>query len=662
MKTVEYPPATREAVQHLVDLLGAQSTELRRLETVRSPEADALVEIQGVRYLIEVKSASDGAALAPALDRLREATGRVRGKVVPLLVVPFMGELGQKLAESAGVSWMDLSGNARVLGPGVRIVIEGRPNRFKRAGRRSSPFAAKSARITRWLLMHPGQPVTQRELARATEMDEGFTSRIVSRLVLDGLLVREESGAIRPRDPDLLLDAWRADYDFGQHEIVRGHISARSGEELARRLDGVLRENEQQHALTGLAAAWFHAPFAAFRLVTVFVSSLPPAEVLASLGFRDSGAGANVWLTLPRDAGVFQGSTEVQGIRCAHPVQTYVDLKAQPERSREAAEELRRRGISLKPIDTEKPGASAEHDDRAESSSERSQTSTSNGPAETATHDSSAPEMAPLAEFDREVLEAARRGGGPIFYRVLNAHKHMNASWRLRVIDPKMAVFRAITAEEEAATALILSLKRLGYRGAERLGYWNHVHKAALTPFFDAVRETVIAVAQPLPEFTLVLTPEIGPTRLEIRVVLHRGTDGRQIVAAPNPPFGFTTTRHIKGQADEVLEDLEQFEVGVSKVVEKHKVATILEHIRERANLRNLLLYASDKGILQLQGDLEKQLRHHYERTCRLLRVYLLIEPYPERQSFVQQCLTALLKMLVMVKADSDVNAESRQP
>lgn len=61
----------------------------------------------------------------------------------------------------------------------------------------------------------------------------------------------------------------------------------------------------------------------------------------ASLGFREEPRGANLWLVVPSDVGVFQGAAEQGGVRCVHPVQAYVDLKAHPERAAEAAEHLR---------------------------------------------------------------------------------------------------------------------------------------------------------------------------------------------------------------------------------------------------------------------------------------------------------------------------------
>jgi len=40
----------------------------------------------------------------------------------------------------------------------------------------------------------------------------------------------------------LLLDAWAEEYDFAQHNIVKGHVAARTGEALMAQVTSVLRE------------------------------------------------------------------------------------------------------------------------------------------------------------------------------------------------------------------------------------------------------------------------------------------------------------------------------------------------------------------------------------------------------------------------------------
>jgi len=366
-------PSEQQVVRQAVDMLAALAeipADRADVEVGREPSregqaVDALAHVGPYTFAIEVKSSGAAAPVSAAIEQLRRYADAAGPDVIPLLVVPFMGEVGRKRCEEAGVAWLDLSSNAHIVAPGLRILIEGKPNRFKRRGRPSTAFAPKSSRITRWLLMlswrpvsleapgyeptavdtwelmHSRLPVTQRELARLAGLDEGYTSRIVAKLEGDGLIMRDSDGAIRPRDPDTLLEAWREDYEFAKHEIIRGHVPARSGDELLRRLGDGLREQGVDHAATGLGAAWLLTRFAGFRLATVYLREPPEPSVLEALSFREEERGANVWLVVPNDEGVFHQAASHRGVRCVHPVQVYVDLEGQPERAQEAAERLR---------------------------------------------------------------------------------------------------------------------------------------------------------------------------------------------------------------------------------------------------------------------------------------------------------------------------------
>jgi hypothetical protein len=329
----------------LADWLGVDGKGVSRQKGRRS-RADAVLELGKHVFVVEWKSSGAAAVVSDAAERVRAHAARVSKSAIPLVVVPYMGEVGRKRCEQAGVAWLDLSGNARIVVPGVHILVDGRENRFKSRGRPSSAFAPKASRIARWLLIHHDRFLTQREIALATDIDEGYTSRVVKRLEDENLVVRDDAGAIRPRDPSLLLDAWREEYDFEKHRILRGHVAARSGDTLLRSLAETLREYEVDYAVSGLGAAWLITRFAGFRLVTFYLREQPPATLLEEISFREEARGANVWLAIPNDEGVFHGASEQDGVRCVHPVQVYLDLGAHPERAAEAANELRERYVS----------------------------------------------------------------------------------------------------------------------------------------------------------------------------------------------------------------------------------------------------------------------------------------------------------------------------
>jgi hypothetical protein len=325
------------------DALAALLDVPRREVQVRGGASgvDLVLSAAGHTFTMAVSAAPTA---GPVFERAQQATLAAKGLpegAIPLVAVPFMRDSGKQACGRAGVSWLDLSGNAHIVAPGLRVIIDGRPNQFRTRGRPASAFAPKSSRVARLLLMHPGEAWTQREVAQATGVSEGFVSRIVARLEEERYVTRDGNGALHVTDPNLLLDAWQEQYRFSKHAIIQGHVAARSGDALARFVSDALKAEGVQHAATGLAAAWQLTRFATFRIATFYVDAAANAALETSLGFREEARGANLWLVVPNDAGVFHGVSERDGMHCVHPVQAYLDLHEHPERATEAAERLR---------------------------------------------------------------------------------------------------------------------------------------------------------------------------------------------------------------------------------------------------------------------------------------------------------------------------------
>ena len=320
-------------------MLGARESEL----SVVSPGPagiNVLVRAAGSQFAVQVVTRASAAAVRDAAARLHNAIRMSDGSSIPLVAVPFMGEVGRRVCQDNAVNWLDFSGNGRIVAEGLRIYVQGQPNRFKSSGRPENMFAPKSARLTRCLLVHWPEGFTQRELAYRTGIGEGFVSRIVRRLASDGYVERR-GGTVRVADPLPLLDAWRERYEFSGHRIIRGHVAARTSERLVFELAAGFAESSTRYALTGLGAAWLYSPFASYNTVAMYVAAFPSNALKGRLRFHEADTGANVWLVVPNDDGVFHGEKSVSGVRCVHPVQVYLDLKEHPERAGEAAEALR---------------------------------------------------------------------------------------------------------------------------------------------------------------------------------------------------------------------------------------------------------------------------------------------------------------------------------
>lgn len=322
-----------ETAQNVAFEPGAQSHDDRF-------NPDIVVEIGGFRFVVEYKGSSLIAPIAAGIEQLKRIP--VGPDEVRLLAVPFMGDIGSGKCAEAGISWLDLSGNADVTAPGLRLYVRGEKNKFTSPGRNENPFAPKSSRIARHLLYQPHRSWTQRELANETGLGEGFVSRIVKSLESQQLISRDSQGKLIVGKSEVMLDAWQQGYDFTRHEIIRGHVAGRSGEEIQGKISNTLKNLSVDHAATGLGAAWLYSRFAAFRTVSVYLKEWPDEHIFEPLGFRENSSGANVWLIIPKDPDIFHGVQPVADIPCVHRIQVWLDLKSHPERSEEAAVELRK--------------------------------------------------------------------------------------------------------------------------------------------------------------------------------------------------------------------------------------------------------------------------------------------------------------------------------
>jgi hypothetical protein len=220
------------------------------------------------------------------------------------------------------------------------------------------------------------------------------------------------------------------------------------------------------------------------------------------------------------------------------------------------------------------------------------------------------------------------------------AINHLNKGWLLRKIDPEMAVFRAITAEEESVSGVFHALKHRGYNNSKILNPRNHVHKNAAIPFLQILGyffKDISGLDKLSP--TLHIKEEDGETRL--RIALSVNLNGQNLLGYPIPPLNFGVTVDGKNV---------NFKSQIDKLVKEQNTSDILQYIQDQANLRNKVLYADAVGYPSLEDLKDSFFELRRTRVMAMIMAFLLIEPWSERQPFVQHVLDAFLIMLNRLK------------
>jgi hypothetical protein len=250
-----------------------------------------------------------------------------------------------------------------------------------------------------------------------------------------------------------------------------------------------------------------------------------------------------------------------------------------------------------------------------------------------------------LTEFQTEVARLILETPAPGKHCARSAIRHISKAWDLRNIDREMAAFRAITGEEESVSAIFHSLKRHGYKGANKLNHRNHVHKSAVFAFFRCVGEVLDITNQLKLEPKFELNKKEHPNRVRVRLTVF-GADGRPLWAYPEPPLHYTVRLN-----DNIADFAEQLQ----KLASEKNCRDILSHIKAEANRRNRILYARAEGVPAVEDPIEDYLTRRRDIIFANLIVYLLIDPYREHQLFVRQALAAFLKMLQMLEDEEHV-------
>jgi len=298
---------------------------------------DAVAKIKSPDRRMGTLALQARARLEPKSVRaLVEATPGVRSPEVLVVLARYLSERTRALLQELEVSYLDLTGNARIVvpKPGLFIETEGAtedPDREDRLAR--SLRGAKAGRIVR-ALIDTKQPPRVREIAALTKCDAGYVSRVLAFLDTEALITRVGYGRMQSVDWPALLRRWAQEAPLESRGKARTYLDPRGLSVLVARL----ARSSERYAITGTLAAAAFAPTAPARLATVWVRGA--AEAATRIGLRPVEAGANVLLIEPGDEGVFGGAVQRDGVWYAAPSQVAVDLLTSPGRGPAEGEAL----------------------------------------------------------------------------------------------------------------------------------------------------------------------------------------------------------------------------------------------------------------------------------------------------------------------------------
>src|SRR5947209_2519817 len=211
----------------------------------------------------------------------------------------------------------------------------------------AAPFANRASRVPRWLLLHPTDQPSFRELATRLEMSEAMVSRTMRALADDGLVAIGSDPAdarlrlARLPAPARLLDGFERAVALRRPRRVTWDIGARDAPEAMQALQAAAHKLNVPYAVGGVAGASFLRPAVEPVDVVVWIRRDDAdlwAEELAPITSRPAPGRVTVQLT--RDPFVLSLASNRNGIQVADPVQLYLDCRSAGERALEAADAI----------------------------------------------------------------------------------------------------------------------------------------------------------------------------------------------------------------------------------------------------------------------------------------------------------------------------------
>ena len=306
---------------------------------------DAIVKVawreRSCDFSAILKTNSKPVTLKLAIDQLREYA-RASEQRRPMLIAPYFSQEKLDQLLGAGISAIDLSGNAAIDAPGELFFYKtGNPNLYPDSSSIRSAYRGDGSLVARVLLLEREfraiSEIKKSIRARGGALTLGMVSKVLQRLEEDLVIERPNRNTVKVIQPDRLLDGLLDAYQPLRTQTVwTGRVDL-SDNELLNRLQtiadgGIIRTGESS---AGAYSVWAGEP-----IIACYCRETPTTLLdCLTTDFKETPAFANLRLIQTIDQRVY---FDVRENLCASPIQAWLEMASGDKRQKEAAEPIRK--------------------------------------------------------------------------------------------------------------------------------------------------------------------------------------------------------------------------------------------------------------------------------------------------------------------------------
>jgi hypothetical protein len=313
---------------------------------------DAIVRFsdRSTPVILEVKRHANAATARQLIDY---AGHHDRDAAEYILVAGDSTTEARALLAEHGIGLIDGLGNAHVELPGLLVHMEQRRRTTARPTRPNLPrLTGKAGVVAQALLLQPERAWKVADVAGMAGVSAGLAHRVLTRLETENVMKAEGMGPRRNRrvvNPTALLDLWVEETTTERQHRVLAHVVARTPEARMRDLTNNLNARKTRYAVTGASAAVLLAPLVtAIPITEVWLSAnVLATDALATAHAEHVAEGANVVFLQMKGDEPLAFAQRHQGIKTVNVFRLYADLRRDPRRGREQADNLRREVIGF---------------------------------------------------------------------------------------------------------------------------------------------------------------------------------------------------------------------------------------------------------------------------------------------------------------------------